>query len=148
MASFWDEFKDLFKTDSQRAEERQQALNDALEAEKGLAEQLAALDREYRESLPAEPEYDLDKLFPEDLGLEKVDYTPETDEQLAQRAQAGVDYEKSEERKGLEDAFRTSVRTKRSVRCARTTNSSANFTQNSANRRRTTLCAAGWAEAA
>lgn len=108
MASFWDEFKDLFKTDSQRAEERQQALNDALEAEKGLAEQLAALDREYRESLPAEPEYDLDKLFPEDLGLEKVDYTPETDEQLTQRAQAGVDYEKSEERKGLEDAFRTS----------------------------------------
>lgn len=42
------------------------------------------------------------------MGLEKVDYTPETDEQLAQRAQTGVDYEKSEERKGLEDAFRTS----------------------------------------
>lgn len=105
MASFWDELKDLFKTDSQRQEERQQALNNALEAEKGLAEQLAELDRQYRETLPDEPEYNLDELFPEDLGLEKVDYTPETDEEIAKRAEAGVNYEKSEERKTLEDAF-------------------------------------------
>lgn len=108
MASFWDEFKDLFKTDSQRKEERQQELSAALEAEKGLAEQLAELDRQYRESLPEEPQYNLDELFPEDLGLEKVDYTPETDEEIRKRAEAGVNYEKSEERKSLDDAFAAS----------------------------------------
>ncbi len=105
MASFWDEFKDLFKTDSQRKEERQQELNAALEAEKAVTEQLAALDREYRESLPEEPEPDLDKLFPEDLGLEKVDYTPESDEELASLAQSGVDYEKAAEKQDLTHSF-------------------------------------------
>ena len=72
MASFWEELKDLFKTDSQRKEEKQQQIADALEAEKEVTDKLAALDREYRESLPEEPEPDLDKLFPESLGLEKV----------------------------------------------------------------------------
>ena len=43
MASFWEEFKDLFKTDSQREEERQNALNAALDAEKAVTEKLAAL---------------------------------------------------------------------------------------------------------
>ena len=105
MASFWDEFKDLFKTDSQRKEEKQQAIADALEAEKAVTDRLAELDREYRESLPEEPEPDIDALFPESLGLEKVEYTPATDEELAQRAQAGVDYEKSAEKKDLEHKF-------------------------------------------
>ena len=105
MASFWEEFKDLFKTDSQREEERQNALNAALDAEKAVTEQLAALDREYRESLPAEPEIDIDKLFPEDPGFEKIEYTPATDEELVNRAQAGVDYEKAEEKRDLTNAF-------------------------------------------
>lgn len=71
MASFWDDFKDLFKTESQLKEERQKELAAALEAEKSITGQLAELDREYRESLPVEPEPDLDKLFPESLGLER-----------------------------------------------------------------------------
>ena len=105
MASFWEELKDLFKTDSQRKEEKQQQIADALEAEKEVTDKLAALDREYRESLPEEPEPDLDKLFPESLGLEKVEHTPATDEQLAERAQAGVDYDKTAERRELEHGF-------------------------------------------
>ena len=60
MASFWEELKDLFKTDSQRKEEKQQQIADALEAEKEVTDKLAALDREYSESLPEEPEPDLD----------------------------------------------------------------------------------------
>ena len=44
MASFWDELKDAFKTDSQREEERRQELADALEAEKEITAELAALD--------------------------------------------------------------------------------------------------------
>ena len=105
MASFWDEFKDLFKTDSQRKEERQNEIAAALEAEKAVTDRLAELDREYRESLPEEPEPDLDALFPESLGLEKVEHTPATDEELAARAQAGVDYEKAAEKRDLEHGF-------------------------------------------
>ena len=41
MASFWDELKDAFKTDSQREEERRQELADALEAEKEITAELA-----------------------------------------------------------------------------------------------------------
>ena len=105
MASFWDEFKDLFKTDSQREEEHKRELAAALEAEKEVTDKLAALDREYRDSLPEEPEIDLDKLFPESLGLEKVEHTPATDEELAARAQASVDSEKTAERQELEHSF-------------------------------------------
>ena len=105
MASFWDEFKDLFKTDSQREEEHKRELAAALEAEKEVTDKLAALDREYRDSLPEEPEIDLDKLFPESLGLEKVEHTPATDEELAARAQTGVDSEKTAERQELEHSF-------------------------------------------
>lgn len=105
MASFWDEFKDLFKTDSQREEEHKRELAAALEAEKEVTDKLAALDREYRDSLPEEPEIDLDKLFPESLGLEKVEHTPATDEELAAMAQAGVDSEKTAERQELEHSF-------------------------------------------
>ena len=41
MASFWDEFKDLFKTQSQKDEERRQQIKDAVEAEKSLTERRA-----------------------------------------------------------------------------------------------------------
>ena len=53
MASFWEELKDLFKTDSQRNEERQNEIAAALEAAKAVTDRLAELDREYRASLPA-----------------------------------------------------------------------------------------------
>ena len=41
MSYFWEEFKDLFKTDSRREEERRQEINNALQAEKELSEHLA-----------------------------------------------------------------------------------------------------------
>lgn len=105
MASFWDELKDAFKTDSQREEERRQELADALEAEKEITAELAALDKEYRDSLPQEPEPDLDKLFPESLGLEKVEHVPETDEELSARAEADVNAEKDKESGKLERGY-------------------------------------------
>ena len=42
MASFWDDFKDLFKTESQLKEERQKELAAALEAEKSITGQLCS----------------------------------------------------------------------------------------------------------
>ncbi len=110
MASFWDEFKDLFKTQSQKDEERRQQIKDAVEAEKSLTEQLAALDKEYRESLPEEELPDLDKLFPEDSGLEKIEYTPATDKELSDRAQAEIDYARTEEKNDLMSKYDDAVK--------------------------------------
>lgn len=110
MSDFWEEFKDLFKTDSRREEERRQEINNALQAEKELSEQLQQLDREYRESLPEEEVPDLDKLFPEDLGLEKIDYTPDTDEQIAERAQSETDYKKATEKNKLDANYDSAVK--------------------------------------
>lgn len=84
--SFWDEFKDLFKTDSQRAEEKQNQINNALEQEKALTEQLAALEKEYNDSLPKEEEIDFEKLFPISTGLKEIEYALDSDEDIAERA--------------------------------------------------------------
>lgn len=71
MASFWDDFKDLFKTESQLKEERQKELAAALEAEKSITGQLAELDREYRESLPVEPSPTSTSCSPRALGWKR-----------------------------------------------------------------------------
>lgn len=84
--SIWDEFADLFKTESQKQEEKQKQINAALESEKSILDQLSALDKEYQDSLPKEEEIDLEKLFPSDLGLKEVGYTVDSDEDIAARA--------------------------------------------------------------
>lgn len=65
--SIWDEFKDLFKTDSEKAEEKQNQIKDALEREKEILDRLSELEQQYKDSLPKEEEPDLDALFPTDL---------------------------------------------------------------------------------
>lgn len=95
--SIFDSIADWFKTDERKEAEKREEINAALEAEKELAAKLEELDRQYRDGLPSEPEYDLDELFPKDLGLEKVDYTPETDEQIADRANSEAAYGKAED---------------------------------------------------
>ena len=85
--SIWDEFVDLFKTESQKQAEKQNQINDALEREKGILDQLSALDKEYKDSLPEEEEIDLEKLFPSDLGLKEVGYNVDSDEDIAARAE-------------------------------------------------------------
>lgn len=44
MSSLWDEIKDLFKTDKQLEEERQQKINSALEKESDVSKRLAELE--------------------------------------------------------------------------------------------------------
>lgn len=103
--SFWNEIKDLFKTESQKAEERQKQLDSALEREKEVANQLAALDKEYRDSLPKEEEIDIEKLFPSDSGLKELEYTAESDEDIAARAAKENAYGKQAEKNGLQSRF-------------------------------------------
>lgn len=105
--SLWDEFKDLFKTDSQKAQEKQNQIDDALEREKSILDQLAQLEKEYKDSLPEEELPDLDKLFPKDSGLKEIEYTPASDEDIAKRAQAENALGKKSETNRLEDRYET-----------------------------------------
>lgn len=105
MSSIFDRIADWFKTDEQKETEKRNEINAALEAEKELAARLEELDRQYREGLPSEPEYDLDELFPEDLGLEKVEYTPETDEQIADRVNSEAAYGKAEDTNKINEKY-------------------------------------------
>ncbi|MDE6060171.1 MAG: hypothetical protein K2G31_01695 [Clostridia bacterium] len=103
--SIWDEIKDLFKTDSQKAEERQKEIDNALSQEKGIVDQLAALEKEYKDSLPPEEEIDLEKLFPSDSGLRELEYSVDSDEDIAARAEKESAYNKQVEVNGLEDRY-------------------------------------------
>ena len=53
-----------FKTDSEKAEEKQNQIKDALEREKEILDRLSELEQQYKDSLPKEEEPDLDALFP------------------------------------------------------------------------------------
>ena len=109
MADFWEEFKDLFKTQSQKDEERRQEISDALAAEKEVTAQLEQLDREYRESLPVEEEPDLEALFPVESGYEKVDYTPATDEELVHLAESEINSKKTGDILDLDSVYNDAV---------------------------------------
>ncbi len=103
--SFWDEFKDLFKTDAEKEEEKRQQINDALEREKEISNQLSALDKEYKDSLPKEEEIDFEKLFPSDSGLKELEYQLDTDDDIAKRAEKENSYSKNKELSGLESKY-------------------------------------------
>ena len=96
MASFWEELEDAFKTKSERDEERSESLKDALDQEEDLVGQLEQLEAEYQKYLDGQKEdVDLDALFPPSLGLEKIVFTPETDESIVGRATAEIDSKKA-----------------------------------------------------
>lgn len=94
MSSLWDEIKDLFKTDKQLEEERQQKINSALEKESDVSKRLAELEKQYNDSLPKDEEIDFDKIFPTQSGLKEIEYAPESDEDIAKRAQSAIESEK------------------------------------------------------
>lgn len=104
-SSFWEEFKDLFKTDQQKAEEKQDKVNSALDAEKAVVEELKKLEDEYNATLPKEEEYDLEKLFPTDSGLKEIEYTLKTDEELMNQAQKELNSKKTADQMSVEDKY-------------------------------------------
>ena len=105
--SLWDEFKDLFKTDSEKAEEKQNQIKDALEREKEILDKLSALEKEYNNSLPKEEEPDLDALFPSDTGLKEINYTGASDEDIAARAERENSLNKQQAANKLESKYET-----------------------------------------
>ncbi len=105
MSSFWEEFKDLFKTDEQKSKEKQDKVNSALDAEKDVVEKLKQLEEEYNASLPKEEEYDLEKLFPSDSGLREVEYTPKSDNELQQEAEREINAKKQSDQMSVEEKY-------------------------------------------
>lgn len=80
--AFFEEIKKLFQTNNQRETEKAKKIENALSSEKEISKQLKKLDDEYKSKLPDEKKYDLEKLFPTTLNLEKKNANLQTDEQL------------------------------------------------------------------
>ncbi len=106
--SFWDDLKDLFKTDDQKDEEQKRRLAEAKEGEQELEKQLAELDKKYKESKPAKT-YDVDSIFPRDSGLKEVEYTPRSDEDILNSATKENEYQKAKEKNKVESGFESSL---------------------------------------
>lgn len=109
MSSLWDEIKDLFKTDKQLEEERQQKINSALEKESDVSKRLAELEKQYNDSLPKDEEIDFDKIFPTQSGLKEIEYAPESDEDIAKRAQSAIESEKNKSQTKIKDKYQEAV---------------------------------------
>lgn len=106
MSDFWDELKDAFKTKKQRDREKSEKLKDALEQEKAVDEKIYGLEKEYQDYLESQKEeVDLEKLFPTSLGLEKIEYTPETDESIVERATADNTADKTKDVNSVESKY-------------------------------------------
>lgn len=109
MSSLWDEIKDLFKTDKQLEEERQQKINSALEKESDVSKRLAELEKQYNDSLPKDEEIDFDKIFPTQSGLKEIEYAPESDEDIAKRAQSAIESKKNKSQTKIKDKYQEAV---------------------------------------
>lgn len=106
-SSIWEEFKDLFKTEEQKAKEKQEKINNALNAESDVVSKLQELEKEYNDSLPKEEEYDLEKLFPSDSGLKEIEYTPRSDKDIEKSAKNEISYDKYNARDEVERKFQS-----------------------------------------
>lgn len=110
MSSIWDEFKDLFKTKTQREDDRQKQIEDALVADDELSAKLDALDKAYAEyqKNSAEKEENLEKLFPPSLDLDEIEYTPKSDEELAKNAADSLEYDKTADLNDVNNKYSSS----------------------------------------
>lgn len=109
MSSFWEEFKNLFKTDSQLEEERQEKINDALHKESEVVEKLKELEKQYNDSLPKEEEVDVETLFPKESPYKEIEYTARTDDDIEAEAKKSVDYDKSKAVNNLDEKYRAAI---------------------------------------
>ncbi len=109
MSSFWDEFKDLFKTDSQLEEERQKEINDALGKESEVVEKLKELEKQYNDSLPKEEEVDIDTLFPKESPYKEIEYTAKSDDDIEAEAKKSVDYDKQSAINNVDEKYRQAI---------------------------------------
>ncbi|MBO4554969.1 MAG: hypothetical protein J5713_04230 [Clostridia bacterium] len=108
--SFWDELKELFKTDDERDEERRRRLAEAQKGTSDLEKKLAELDAAYKsKNQKKTEEYDLDALFPKDSGLKEIDYNAKTDDEIRDSALKEADYKKAVDKNSIESKYASAV---------------------------------------
>jgi hypothetical protein len=83
MADIWQNIKNAFKSKAKLEEEKQEKLADAAAKEKEVVDKLKALEKQYADSQPKKETPDTDELFPDTLGLKKLDENGRTDEEIA-----------------------------------------------------------------
>lgn len=88
MSNNWEEFKKLFKSKQRLAEEEAQAVGDAVKAESSIIDKLKQLEEAYKATLKKDAP-DLEGRF-EEIKLDRVKYTPESDGQIRKRAEEKV----------------------------------------------------------
>lgn len=110
MSEFWNEFKDLFKTTNQKEEEKNKEINKALGNESALINELEKLDKSYKDYAKSkEVDIDLEKLFPSNLGLEEITYTPKTDEEILGLASSEIKKNKNNDLNKLENNYQNKL---------------------------------------
>lgn len=110
MASeWWEEFKNLFKTDTQIEQERQQKIDEVLNAEKEVANKLAELEKQYNATLVKEEMPDADELFPQTQKREEIEYNPQSDEDIVAIAQREIGANKTASKNSIESQYEKAV---------------------------------------
>lgn len=110
MASeWWEEFKNLFKTDNQIEQERQQKINDVLNAEKEVANKLADLEKQYNDTLEKVEKPDVDSLFPKVEKRAELEYNPYSDEDIVAIAEREIGANKTASKNNIESQYEKAV---------------------------------------
>ena len=106
--SFWDDLKDIFKSDEDKDDEQKRKLGEARQGESELEKKLAEMDAQFK-SKKQKQTFDVDAIFPSDSGLKEVEYTPRTDEDIISSADKEIDYLKTKDKNKVEKDFASAV---------------------------------------
>lgn len=110
MASeLWEEFKNLFKTENQIEQERQQKINEVLNAEKEVADKLAELEKQYNDTLSKAEMPDVNTLFPQAQKREEITYNPVSDEDIVSIAQREIGANKTASKNNIDSQYEKAV---------------------------------------
>lgn len=110
MASeWWEEFKNLFKTDNQIEQERQQKINEVLNAEKEVADKLADLEKQYNDTLTKVEMPDVDSIFPQTEKRKEIEYNPQSDEDIVAIAEREIGANKTASKNNIESQYEKAV---------------------------------------
>ena len=113
MSDFWNEFKDLFKSENKKKSESINQINNILEKEKSsLVGKLDNLDRTYKNyEKSKEKKPDLESLFPTNSGLKEIDYKSKTDEEIYNLAKCEIEKNKNKDILNLNENYKNTLKT-------------------------------------
>lgn len=108
-SSWWEEFKDLFKTDAQLEQERQQKINSVLQSEKDVVERLAELEKQYNDTLVKTEAPDVESLFPKNEERAEIKYTTQSDDDIVAAAQKEINANKTASQNKIDSQYEKAI---------------------------------------